>query len=90
MLRSASHLCQYESRSSANNASTSPARTHVPSRSLKGESPESPGEVILGGKDVPGEFGYIRSNTHTALGVLEKVCDLRTQYWLLRLIREIA
>lgn len=72
-LRSASHLCQYESKSSANNAPTSPVRGYAPSRNLGGESPDSPGEMVLGTKDVPGEFGYIRSSANTALGVLEKV-----------------
>lgn len=71
-LRSASHLCQYEGRSSASNTATSPVRGHAP-RNLGGESPESPGEMVLGTKDVPGEFGYIRSSANTALGVLEKV-----------------
>lgn len=35
---------------------------------------------MLGAKDVSGGFGYIRSSTHTALNVLEKVWEL--QVWL--------
>lgn len=73
-LRSASHLCQYESKSGPNHNSRSSSVSPV-SRSPKGESPGSPGDMILGAKDVPGGFGYIRSSghTHTALNVLEKL-----------------
>lgn len=30
---------------------------------------------MLGVKDIPDGFGYVRSSTHTAMGVLEKVWD---------------
>lgn len=81
-LRSASHLCQYESKSNANNNSNSnnaasPMSSHDSNRSLKGESPDSPSELMLSAKDVPGGFGYIRSSAHTALNVLEKVWELQ-------------
>ncbi|CUS12744.1 unnamed protein product [Tuber aestivum] len=87
-LRSASHLCHYESKPNATNSNSnsissnnSPISPNDSNRSLKGGSPDSTGELSLAQvKDSTGRFGYVRGSGHTALNVLEKL-DLEGGNW---------